>query len=142
MVSAAPHSAAWHWNARPVPHWSSRNGHFTSVHAASAERVADRPDGARPSGADVATLARAASPTASIGPFNAIVSSHDLDTIILDHGVCQKLLGRLLEQGLGAPAIGPVEFDVEHLALAHAGHSVDAKRLERALDRLALRVED
>ena len=34
-----------------------------------------------------------------------------------------------------------VELDVEHLALAHAREAVDGQALERALDRLALRIE-
>ena len=34
-----------------------------------------------------------------------------------------------------------VELDVEHLALAHARDARNAERLQRALDRLALRIE-
>src|SRR5262245_57968482 len=62
--------------------------------------------------------------------------------IILDHSVREQFLGRLPERRLGAGAIAAVELDVEHLALAHAGDAADAERFQRALDGLALRVED
>src|SRR5258705_3728895 len=70
------------------------------------------------------------------------ISVHHLDAIILDHRVGEQLLGRLLEGGFGAALVRTHDLDVEHLALAHAGDAADAKRFERALDRLALRIED
>src|SRR5262245_18468389 len=69
-------------------------------------------------------------------------SGFDLDMIILDHGVREKFLSRLPERGLGAGAVVAVKLDIEHLALAHAGDAADAQRLQRALDGLALRIED
>src|SRR5262249_56034694 len=68
--------------------------------------------------------------------------SFELDLIILDQGIGQELVGRLLERGLRRLAVAPLDLDVEHLALAHARHAGDAERLERALDRLALGIED
>src|SRR6516165_1304823 len=68
-------------------------------------------------------------------------SSQHLDLIILDDHVGEKLVGRLLERGLGARLIGAVDLDIEHLALPHARDAGDAERLERTFDRLALRVE-
>ncbi len=35
-----------------------------------------------------------------------------------------------------------LDLDVEHLALPHAGHARDPERLQRPLDRLALRIEN
>src|SRR3977135_1414411 len=70
------------------------------------------------------------------------ISVHDLDAIILDHRVGEQLLGRLLEGGFGAALVRGRDLDVEHLAMPHAGDADDAERLERALDRLALRIED
>src|SRR5262245_60785291 len=68
--------------------------------------------------------------------------SFDLDLIVLDHGVRQELLGRLLERRLGRRGIAAVELQVENLALAHAADAGNAERLQRPLDRLALRIED
>src|SRR5258706_16459489 len=70
------------------------------------------------------------------------ISVHHLDAIILDHRVGEQLLGRLLEGGFGFCLVGARDLDVEHLALTHAGDAADAERFERALDRLALRIED
>ena len=47
-----------------------------------------------------------------------------------------------LEQGLGLGAIAALDFDVEHLALAHAGDPGQPERAQRAFDGLALRVEN
>ncbi len=66
----------------------------------------------------------------------------DLDAVVLDHGVCEQLLRRVPEPGLGTGAVAVGDLDVEHLALAHAGDAGDAERFERALDRLALRIEN
>src|SRR3977135_1058970 len=70
------------------------------------------------------------------------ISVHDLDAVILDHRVGEQLLGRLLEGGFGAALVRARDLDVEHLALAYARDAADAERFERALDRLALRIED
>ena len=62
--------------------------------------------------------------------------------VILDHGIGQQLVGGLLEQRLGLGLVAALDLDVEHLALAHAGHALQAKRAQRAFDGLALRVEN
>src|SRR5207248_7625397 len=68
--------------------------------------------------------------------------SFELDLIILDQAIGQELVGRLLERSLRRLAVAPLDLDVEHLALPHARHAGDTERLERALDRLALGIED
>src|SRR5262245_35165556 len=68
--------------------------------------------------------------------------SFELNLVILDQGIGEELVGRLLERGLRRLAVAALDLDVEHLALPHARHAGDAKRLERALDRLALGIED
>src|SRR5215469_3981003 len=73
--------------------------------------------------------------------FMARASSQHLDLVVLDDHVGEQLVGRLFERGLGARRVHAFEFDVEHLALAHARHAGDAERLEGAFDRLALGVE-
>src|SRR5258707_14991115 len=70
------------------------------------------------------------------------ISVHHLDAIMLDRRAGEQLLGRVLEGGFGAALVRARDLDVEHLALAHAGDAADAERFERALDRLALRIED
>src|SRR5205085_84872 len=69
-------------------------------------------------------------------------SPDELHIIILDQGIGEKLVGGLLEGGGGMLAVGPLNLDVEDLARAHAGDTHDPERLQRPLDRLALRVED
>src|SRR5271165_85948 len=66
----------------------------------------------------------------------------EIHIIILDQGIGEKLVGGLLERGFGTLAIAPGDLDVEDLALAHARNPLDAQRLERALDRLSLGIED
>jgi len=61
---------------------------------------------------------------------------------ILDDLIGQKLLAGFAQQSFGRAAIGGVKFDVEDLALPHASDSIDVERLQRALDGLALRIED
>ena len=56
--------------------------------------------------------------------------------------LASSLSAACLSSGLGPGPVAAVDLDVEHLALAHAGDAGDAERLQRALDRLALRVED
>src|SRR5262245_22769037 len=73
---------------------------------------------------------------------HGVTSAQQLHIIIFDHRIGEELVGCLLKRGLRLLAVGRVDLDVEHLALAHAGHAGDAERLERALDRLALRIED
>src|SRR5215831_1765757 len=68
--------------------------------------------------------------------------SFQLDLVILDQRIRQQLVGRLLERGLRLLAVAAFKLDVEHLALAHAGDAVHAQRLERTLDRFALRIEN
>src|SRR6202166_4384080 len=69
-------------------------------------------------------------------------SSGDLDAVVLDHGVGQKLFGRCLERRLGAGAIGAFDLDIEYLALADAGDPAHTERSQRAFNGLALRIED
>ena len=76
-----------------------------------------------------------------IAALPAALTRH-LDPIILDHGVGEQLFGGILQRGLGAGAVGALDLDVEHLALADACDSADAERFQRALDGLALRVEN
>src|SRR5262245_34620926 len=68
--------------------------------------------------------------------------SFHVNSIVLDPGVGEELVGGLLQRGLGFLAAASLDLDVEHLALAHAGHAGDAERFERTLDRLALGIED
>ena len=65
-----------------------------------------------------------------------------LDPIILDHRIGEQLFRRGLERGFRAGAIGAFDFDVEDFALADAGDTADAERLQGALNGLALRIED
>src|SRR5579871_2779133 len=64
------------------------------------------------------------------------------DAVILDHRVGEQLFGRSLERTLGAGAVLALDLDVEHFALPHAGDAADAERFQRALDRLALRIQN
>src|SRR5262245_6212673 len=68
--------------------------------------------------------------------------SFQLDLVVLDQGIREQLVGRLLERCFRLLAVAAFELDVEHLALAHAGDAVHAERLEGTLDRLALRIEN
>src|SRR5688500_6921809 len=68
--------------------------------------------------------------------------SQQLDAVVLDHRVRQQLVGGILEGRFDPRPVGVLDFDVEHLALADARYASDAERLQRALDRLALRVEN
>ena len=54
----------------------------------------------------------------------------------------RQLLRGVLEPGFGIGTIAVGDLDVEYLALAHARDPGDAERLERALDRLALGIEN
>jgi len=62
--------------------------------------------------------------------------------IILDHRVGEEFVTHRLQSRFGTFRIGLGELDVENLALAHAGDAGEAERGERALDCLALRIED
>src|SRR5688572_6167940 len=53
-------------------------------------------------------------------------STHHLDAVVLDHGIGQQPVGGVFERRLGARFVGAVELDIEHLALAHAGDTLDA----------------
>src|SRR5271166_3471326 len=72
----------------------------------------------------------------------AMPSTDQLHIIILDQVIGEKLVGGLLERRLRLLAVTAIQFDVEHLALAHARNAGDAQRPERALDRLPLGIED
>src|SRR3954454_8115696 len=68
--------------------------------------------------------------------------SQHLDAVVLDHRVGEELVGCVLESRLDAHPVGALDLDVEHLALADARDAGDTERLQSALDRLALRVEN
>src|SRR6476660_2873567 len=76
------------------------------------------------------------------GLLSQIELEQNLNPIILDHRVGEELFGGVPQRRLGAGAIGAFDLYVEHLALAHAGDAVDAERAQRALDGLALRIEN
>ncbi len=67
--------------------------------------------------------------------------SGNLHPVILDHRVGEQFSHAAFSAASRAGFVGPVEFDVEQLALPDAGDPVDAQRLQRALDGLALRVK-
>src|ERR1700684_1509429 len=65
-----------------------------------------------------------------------------LNPVILDHGIRQQLVGGIFQRRLGLGLVGAGQFDIEHLALAHAGDAIDAERFQRAFDGVALRIEN
>src|SRR4029079_7526610 len=69
-------------------------------------------------------------------------SSQHLDAVVLDHRVGEEFFGGFFERCCGSRPVGAVDLDVEHLALADAGNATDPERLQSALDRLALRIEN
>src|SRR5208282_3397706 len=96
--------------------------------------------------APVACLsARAASPS-RLMPGNRITAarmrpSTDLDRVVFDDRIGEQALASLGEPPARGRVVLAIDLDVENLALAHAFKPVDGKALERALDRLALRIE-
>src|SRR5260370_24802054 len=70
------------------------------------------------------------------------MTSGDLDRIILDDHIGEQLLAGEAEPLARRLGVGRVDLDVEHLALANAFDAGDAERFQRALDPLALRIED
>src|SRR5688572_13960628 len=66
----------------------------------------------------------------------------ELNAVILDDHIGEELLGHVPELGRGARRVVLADLDLEDLALADAFDGREAERAERALDRLALRVED
>src|SRR3954469_15135784 len=68
--------------------------------------------------------------------------AQNLDPVILDYRVRQQLVGGGFQRRLGVGLVGAGQFDVEHLALAHTGHAIDAERFKRPFDGLALRIEN
>src|SRR5262249_13659934 len=72
----------------------------------------------------------------------SFISTNQLHIVTFDHGVRQQLLRGLAEPRLGRSAVAVGDFDIEDLALAHAGDAIDAERLQRPLDRLSLGIED
>src|SRR5262245_9599865 len=66
----------------------------------------------------------------------------DLEMIVLDDGVGEELVAHRLQRRFSAGFVALGKLDVEDLALADAAHAGEAERGERALDRLALRIED
>ena len=70
-----------------------------------------------------------------------LIASH-IDLVVFDHGVGEQLFAGRLQLSFSGVRIRAGELNVEHLALPDARDAFDAKRLQRALDRLALRIED
>src|SRR6266446_10067919 len=146
---SAPQSAAGQRNARPRPHWSSGNGHLTSLQAGWRACEATPPPG-RTTPTVAASPARSpASPAPSATtrrPVRSLVipssSAQQFHIIVLDQGVGEELVGRLFERGFGLFAVAPLDLDVEYLALPDAGDAGDAERFQRAFDRLALGVQN
>src|SRR5580692_12679918 len=68
--------------------------------------------------------------------------SNHVDAIILDHRVGEELLASRFERRFRPRRIAARELDVEDLALTHACDPFYAERTQRALDRLALRIEN
>src|ERR1700712_5289229 len=64
------------------------------------------------------------------------------DPVILNDSIGEQFVGGVLQRRFGLSLVGARQFDVEHLALPHAGYAVDTERFQRALDGLALRIED
>src|SRR4029078_8130610 len=77
-----------------------------------------------------------------ISALRALPLPQHLDAVVLDHRVGQQFLGGVFQRRLGACPVGAIDLDIEHLALADAGHPADTKRLQSTLDRLALRIEN
>src|SRR3954469_17198922 len=69
-------------------------------------------------------------------------SSQHLNAIVLDHGVGEELFRGFFERCLRPRPVGALDLDVKHLALAYAGDATDPERLQSALDRFPLRVEN
>src|SRR4051794_24664606 len=65
----------------------------------------------------------------------------ELDVVRLHQWIRQELLAHLLHLRPRRGFVRGVDLEVDHLADARAGHG-EPEMLERALDRLALRVED
>src|SRR4029078_1687986 len=64
------------------------------------------------------------------------------DAVVLDPRVGEEFFGGFFERCFGSRPVGGVDLDVEHLALADAGNATAPERLQSALDRLALRIEN
>src|ERR1700756_907221 len=135
---SAPQSAAGQRNARPTPHWSSGNGHLTSLQAADFPASA----GCWPAPSVMVSPANKPAMPSARPRYRRVVRSFHLDLIVLDQRIGEELVGRLLERGLRRFAIAPLDLDIEDFALAHARHAFDAQRFERPFDRLALGIED
>src|SRR4029079_7930478 len=88
--------------------------------------------------------AKAAAKAASLAFMNSSLGSlsRHLDAVIFDHRVGKEFFRRVLERRLRAGAVGALDLDIEDLALTHTGNAGNAERAQRALDRLALRVEN
>ena len=65
----------------------------------------------------------------------------ELISVILDDCVCEKLFTHALHFGARAGRIAFGDFDLDILALTDTINRAEAERMQRALDRLALRIE-
>src|SRR3972149_3582486 len=69
------------------------------------------------------------------------LSRLELIGVVLDDGVGEELLAHALHFGAGAFRIALGHLDLDIFTLAHIANRAEAERMERAGDRLALRVE-
>src|SRR5258708_30071242 len=69
-------------------------------------------------------------------------SSQHLNAVVLDHRIGEEVFRGFFDRCFRPRPVGAIDLDVEHLALADAGNATDPERLQSALDRLALRIEN
>ena len=72
---------------------------------------------------------------------NVALSRLEFISVVLDDGVGEELLAHALYFGAGARRIALGHLDLDIFTLAHIANRAEAERMERAGDRLALRVE-
>src|SRR5262245_40854465 len=77
------------------------------------------------------------------GPFrtSCATSSHEIDRIVLDHGVGQELAAHPIDRLACLRRVTLVDFDLDILALPYVLHAGKSQPRERVADRLALRIE-
>src|SRR3990170_2828178 len=73
--------------------------------------------------------------------YQPALSCLEFVSVILDDGVGEELLAHVLYFGAGARRIALGHLDLDIFTLAHIANRAEAERMERAGDRLALRVE-
>src|SRR4051812_39250482 len=68
-------------------------------------------------------------------------TSPDLDRVVLDHRIGEKLPAHFLDPGARRGGIGIAQLQFDQLALADLADPREAQRLQCIADRLALRIE-